>query len=285
MSMGDKDPVTGLVQLSYDARQRFEHEWGRLDPHGSHLLEQVEDRRRNILNDYRLVLGAVPELGALAAGGGGSAEGAGPAPPSPEDFMWARMIVASRNFGITVDGVRTDALVPYADMLNHLRPRQTRWLYDSARRAFLIVALQPLVAGQQVFDSYGKKCNSRFLLNYGFTVEHNADDDTGQAHNELRLVLGLPPPGSDPWHWHKAERLGGGVTCVRGGVLRGAQRRTASFFSLSLSLNAPSPHTPAAPAPCASPPFTTARARWRPSPSCALRTPAAPGTASPPPRA
>jgi histone-lysine N-methyltransferase SETD3 len=24
-----------------------------------------------------------------------------------------------------------------------------------------------------VFDSYGKKCNSRFLLNYGFIVEEN----------------------------------------------------------------------------------------------------------------
>jgi hypothetical protein len=72
-------------------------------------------------------------------------------------------------------------------------------------------ALQPLVAGQQVFDSYGKKCNSRFLLNYGFTVEHNADDDTGQFHNELRLSLTLPSPAQDPWHWHKAERLGGSM--------------------------------------------------------------------------
>ena len=24
-----------------------------------------------------------------------------------------------------------------------------------------------------VFDSYGRKCNSRFLLNYGFIVEDN----------------------------------------------------------------------------------------------------------------
>jgi hypothetical protein len=26
-------------------------------------------------------------------------------------------------------------------------------------------------------DSYGKKCNSRFLLNYGFSVEDNTDPD------------------------------------------------------------------------------------------------------------
>lgn len=24
-----------------------------------------------------------------------------------------------------------------------------------------------------IFDSYGRKCNSRFLLNYGFIVEEN----------------------------------------------------------------------------------------------------------------
>jgi histone-lysine N-methyltransferase SETD3 len=45
---------------------------------------------------------------------------------TPADFAWARMMVASRNFGIMVSGRRTDALVPLADMLNHHRPRQVR---------------------------------------------------------------------------------------------------------------------------------------------------------------
>ena len=187
-------PYYKLLPSSFPSMPLF---WGQEELgwlRGSYVSEQVEDRRRNILVDYRLIVGAVPELEDLF---------------TLEDFLWARMIVASRNFGITVDGVRTDAMVPYADMLNHLRPRQTRWQYDSARRAFLIITLQPLAAGQQLFDSYGKKCNSRFLLNYGFTVRHNADDDTGQFHNELRLSLSLPPPNLDPWHWHKAERLGG----------------------------------------------------------------------------
>ena len=38
--------------------------------------------------------------------------------------------------------------------------------------------------GQEVFDSYGIKCNSRFLLNYGFTVENNED-------NEYKIILTL----------------------------------------------------------------------------------------------
>jgi hypothetical protein len=162
---------------------------------GSFVLQQVEDRRENIRADYEHICRAVgPEFAALA---------------SLAEFSWARMVVASRNFGIVVDGIRTDALVPYADMLNHSRPRQTRWLFDSRRRVFIIVSMQPLHVGAQVFDSYGKKCNSRFLLNYGFAVDHNADDDVGQNHNEVRLLIGLLPPRLDPWHARKRELLGG----------------------------------------------------------------------------
>lgn len=144
------------------------------------------------------------------------------------------MMVASRNFGIMVDGVRTDALVPYADMLNHQRPRQTRWAFDNKRQAFLIHSLVKLHVGQQVrgrltlaaglhtracahmctatalqvYDSYGKKCNSRFLLNYGFAVEYNRDDDTGQNHNELRLILRSQPPHEDACYHQRMRLIG-----------------------------------------------------------------------------
>lgn len=128
---------------------------------------------------------------------------------SMEEFWWARMMVASRNFGITVDKQRTDALVPLADMLNHYRPRQTRWAFDSHKQAFVIHALQKLYPGQQVYDSYGKKCNSRFLLNYGFTVERNVDEDIGQSHNEVRLLLDFSAAvQGDSWYTHKMRLLG-----------------------------------------------------------------------------
>jgi hypothetical protein len=164
---------------------------------GSCVRDQVADRWRNIRNDYHLISSCVDGF-----------EDA----HSEEDFAIARVAVSSRNFGIVVDGVRTDALVPLADMLNHQRPRQTRWLFDSAQRAFRIISLVPIAAGQQIFDSYGKKCNSRFLLNYGFTVDHNADDDTGQCHNETRLIVPLRDPKEDPWHLERVERLGGAIT-------------------------------------------------------------------------
>jgi len=138
---------------------------------GSYFLQQVQDRKDHLAADYEAITAAVPEVAEIA---------------TAAEFSWARMMVASRNFGIVMHGVRTDALVPYADMLNHLRPRQTRWAYDNAKQAFVIHSLVQLHAGQQVYDSYGKKCNSRFLLNYGFAVDHNRDDDTGQSHNEVR---------------------------------------------------------------------------------------------------
>jgi hypothetical protein len=163
---------------------------------GSFILQQIEDRRANIRSDYELITKAIGAENMTSIA-------------TFDEFLWARMVVASRNFGIVVDGIRTDALVPYADMLNHSRPRQTRWQFDSRRKTFLIISQQALHAGSQVFDSYGKKCNSRFLLNYGFAVDHNCDDDVGQDHNELRLLIGLLPPREDPWHARKQELLGG----------------------------------------------------------------------------
>lgn len=45
-----------------------------------------------------------------------------------------------------------------------------------------MTSLKVIKDGAQVFDSYGKKCNSKFLLHYGFTIESN------------REVRGLLPP-------------------------------------------------------------------------------------------
>ena len=49
-------------------------------------------------------------------------------------------MTCSRIFGITVNDVKTDGFVPYADMLNHKRPRQTLWYYDEDKRGFVIEA-------------------------------------------------------------------------------------------------------------------------------------------------
>lgn len=63
-------------------------------------------------------------------------------------------------------------------------------------------SLQPISAGSQVYDSYGQKCNHRFLLNYGFAVEDNKEMD-GFCPNEVPIELSLAP--EDPLFAHKLE--------------------------------------------------------------------------------
>lgn len=105
------------------------------------------------------------------------------------------MIVCSRNFGIQVNGLKTAALVPLADMLNHFRPRETSWRYDDIQQSFTITSLTRLEAGVQIYDSYGRKCNHRFLLNYGFALADNVEHDVdGDHHNPNEILMTFTPP-------------------------------------------------------------------------------------------
>jgi len=51
----------------------------------------------------------------------------------------------------------------------------------------------------EIFDSYGRKCNSRFFVNYGFSLERNLD-------NEALMTFELPR--NDPQYAIKARHLG-----------------------------------------------------------------------------
>lgn len=144
---------------------------------GSYLLRQIEERKAAIRNDYAAICDVWPTFAEVA---------------SLDDFSWARMCVCSRNFGVVVDGLRTSAMVPHADMLNHYRPRETKWTYEASRRAFTITSLMHIGPGAQVYDSYGQKCNHRFLLNYGFAIEKNREAD-GFCPNEVPFKFSLDP--------------------------------------------------------------------------------------------
>lgn len=136
---------------------------------GSYLLTQIEERVSAIEADYTAICNLYPKFYQIA---------------SMEDFKWARMCVCSRNFGLVINGVKTAALVPYADMLNHYRPRETKWQFDDAVQGFTVTTIESIQAGAQVYDSYGQKCNHRFLLNYGFSIENNVELD-GYCPNEV----------------------------------------------------------------------------------------------------
>jgi histone-lysine N-methyltransferase SETD3 len=152
---------------------------------GSYLLSQIDERNHAIESDYEAICQLDPTFANVC---------------TVDEFKWARMCVCSRNFGLIVNGMRTAALVPYADMLNHFRPRETKWQFDDSSQSFTVTAIQTIGAGLEVYDSYGQKCNHRFLLNYGFSVENNEEPD-GFNPNEVPILLQLQP--DDPLYEEK----------------------------------------------------------------------------------
>ena len=71
-------------------------------------------------------------------------------------------------------------------MLNHRLPRQTTWEYKDSKGGFVIESNENIARGEQIYDSYGEKCNSRFFLNYGFIVLNNQS-------NEVALKVWFDP--------------------------------------------------------------------------------------------
>ena len=115
--------------------------------------------------------------------------------------MWARLAVITRIFGFDINGEKHDGLVAMADMLNHKRPHETSWNFDDSKNSFVITTTKRLLKGAQIFDSYGRKCNSRFFVNYGFALEKNED-------NQAALHFTLLPESVDPLRSIKATLVG-----------------------------------------------------------------------------
>ena len=135
---------------------------------GTSFLQIVNSKKKEIYQDYVTLCGVINNFQRF----------------SYDNFCKVRMIVSSRIFGVKIKNLKTEVFAPYADMLNHRRVRQTHWNYEDSYNAFVISAIENIEPGYELYDSYGKKCNSRFLLNYGFTLENNED-------NEYKLSITL----------------------------------------------------------------------------------------------
>ena len=109
-----------------------------------------------------------------------------------------RMVIASRLFGITINGEWTEAVIPFADMLNHKQPSEAKWAYSDERGGFLVEALEDLAKGVPVQYSYGTKCNSRLFLCYGFVLPDN-------AANAVPLQVSLTENSTDKLEMLKSE--------------------------------------------------------------------------------
>ena len=165
---------------------------------GSDLVRQIHDRKLNIKADYDAIVSVAPQFGDEF---------------SLQEFLWCRTAVGSRNFGITINGVKRTTMVPFADMLNHFRPRETSWTFDNSQQSFTMTSLADMSVGQQVMDSYGKKCNSKFLLHYGFAVENNREED-GRCQNECLMTFYMPS-GDDDEFSSQRLRLAGTKLAIR----------------------------------------------------------------------
>mgnify|MGYP002624900556 FL=1 len=128
---------------------------------GSPFLSQILEKKEDMKNDYQKLCEYLPDFKQF----------------SYLKFIEARVLISSRIFGISIKENKTDVLAPFADLLNHKRPRQTQWYYDDNLQSFVIQATENIKEGSEIFDSYGKKTNARFLLNYGFCLD---DNDTSE---------------------------------------------------------------------------------------------------------
>jgi histone-lysine N-methyltransferase SETD3 len=127
---------------------------------GSLLVARIEERRSLLAADHADLCRCDPGFARFTA----------------EEFAWAHVAVRTRSFGWELYGERSRGLVPMADMLNHRRPRESAWGYDRRAGAFVMTSLRDVAAGEPVHTTYGNKCNSGYLLNYGFCLEENPDN-------------------------------------------------------------------------------------------------------------
>ena len=140
---------------------------------GSPFLSQILEKKEDMKNDYNKLCEYLPDFKKF----------------SYLKFIEARVLISSRIFGIAINDNKTDVLAPFADLLNHKRPRQTQWYYDDSLQSFVIQATENIKEGNEIFDSYGKKTNARFLLNYGFCLD---DNDTSEYLLTVELNENYP---------------------------------------------------------------------------------------------
>jgi len=127
---------------------------------GSFALVKIAQKKFYLEEEYNHIKNLLPEF-----------------PYSYEDFVWARTAIITRVYAAerTLHGVpvKDTVMVPFADMANHRIPPNTHWYYDKKKDSFIVHATKYLTNGENIFESYGQKCNYRYFVNYGFTIDKN----------------------------------------------------------------------------------------------------------------
>jgi histone-lysine N-methyltransferase SETD3 len=101
---------------------------------GSPFLQQILEKKEDMRRDYFKICNYLPEFAKFDF----------------IKFCEIRMVVSSRIFGVKIEYKKTDVLAPFADLLNHKRPRSTHWYYDEMHKAFFIQSLEDIPIGEEV---------------------------------------------------------------------------------------------------------------------------------------
>lgn len=141
---------------------------------GSFSLVKIAQKKQSLRNEYDNIVNALENHGGFKY--------------SFEEFVWARTVVITRIYAAerTINGenIRDSLLVPLADMANHKIPPNTHWFFNKDKNMFIVKATDYLNPGENLFESYGPKCNYRYFVNYGFTILDNHFEE---------VCLGLHP--------------------------------------------------------------------------------------------
>jgi len=154
-------PYIDILPKSYETIPLFFSEKQLTELKGSMTIDMIQDLHISLRAEYDSLVKHVPMY----------------AEYSYQDFVWARLVVISRIFVMVIDRRNTEGLVPLADMLNHKRPKDTKWTYVPNRIGFVITTLNVIDKGCEVFNSYGRKCNSQYFVHYGFVPEENEGNE------------------------------------------------------------------------------------------------------------
>ena len=131
---------------------------------GSNFYEEIINKKNDLLFDYEILKNLNFDINFIK-------------------FCEIHMLISSRIFGIEINNKNTDAMIPFADLFNHSYERNTQWYFDDNLDCFVVEAIKNIEKNEEIFDSYGNKSNSRFLLNYGFLLENN------EKFNEFNLEI------------------------------------------------------------------------------------------------
>lgn len=92
---------------------------------------------------------------------------------SEEDYFKSRIIVSSKFIYLNVNGKKTPALIPLADIFSSKTEKSNGELVQQKNGSVLLKALESINKKDAIHFSLGKYSNFHFLINNGFSVVNN----------------------------------------------------------------------------------------------------------------